>query len=313
MHHAIQIPEHEGSYVLATDSSEGVETAVIFVHGFLGDAYKTWVDFQGRVEEEEWASADLYFWQYDSFRASIPASAARFLDFAEEVQQAPEEWFRVPPESVPGAVRHALGALEPLRTGTTSYRRLVLVGHSLGGVVLREAIKDCARVYERALAELVRQPEDGSSEGLEGLRKKMLEGERPPAVPLLLQAELRLFAPAIAGARPAGLAGLALEFGGVRRVAQLFLGFSRSFKELKPEMGLVGDLREKTEAYARKFQWLGAFVADVLWGEDDDIVIPRSYHQDRDRERVRDKNHSSVCKPGDKYRKPLDLVVRGDV
>jgi hypothetical protein len=47
VHHRVPIPDFPGSYALAADA-ERVETAIVFVHGFLGDAFRTWVDFRFR-------------------------------------------------------------------------------------------------------------------------------------------------------------------------------------------------------------------------------------------------------------------------
>jgi hypothetical protein len=158
--------------------------------------------------------------------------------------------------------------------------------------VLREAIRLHARDLVAALAR---------------------SGAAAAPIPWMLGGALRLFAPAISGARPARLLGLALRLGGIGALARAVLGASPSYAYMRPETGLLGDLREKTEELARRFPDLRAFSADVLWAERDDVVEDRDYFCDRTRGRAPGKNHVTVCKPTGDYRQPLDLVNRGEL
>jgi len=293
MHHKIYLSEFPESYILAAEA-ETVETAIVFVHGFLGDAFDTWVDFQSSIDREAgWESADLYFLQYDSFTNSVGASVERFRRFLERVELAPEDWFEVTAKDLPPVIRKTLRGFR-LRSGPTSYRRLLLVGHSLGAVVVRKAIVDRASEYCKRL-------------------EKAAAGKQVPA-PALLQAPVRLFAPAISGARPAGFFGVALRLRGLGGLAGLVLGFSPSYKELLPtETNVVSKLEETTTQLAERFKNLPAFRADILWAERDDIVVDQKYFWDNDCGRAVGTDHVSVCKPGRGYRQPLDLVARGEV
>jgi pimeloyl-ACP methyl ester carboxylesterase len=287
VHHFIPIPEFPESYLLAADL-EPAETAVVFAHGFLGDAYGSWVDFQTRIDRESWwARVDLYFVQYDSFGDSVSGGADVLFKLVEFLEKPPAHWFEVPEESMPPMIRESLGRFR-LRSEATNYQQLVLVGHSQGGVVLREMILRHARSY-------VAQLENATSASV--------------PVPRILEAALRLFAPAISGARPAGLVGIAMRILGVGGLARLMLSFSPSYAELLPQGGVVGDLRAKTEMLAKRFPAVNAFRADVLWAEHDNIVIDREYFSDRNHGRVAGEHHQSVCKPRLGYRRPLDLVT----
>ena len=49
-------------------SIPNTDTAVVFIHGFLGDAYGTWIDFQRMIDGHakvpaDWNLADLFFVQ----------------------------------------------------------------------------------------------------------------------------------------------------------------------------------------------------------------------------------------------------------
>jgi pimeloyl-ACP methyl ester carboxylesterase len=291
VHHFVSISEFPGSYLLAADVGP-VETAVVFVHGFLGDAYLTWVDFQSRIDQESWwESVDLYFLDYDSFGESVGHSADVLSRLVERLGKAPADWFEVSAESLPREIRDSLGPFR-LRSGATEYKQLVLVGHSLGGVVLRQTILSYAKRYIARLEE---------------------PGAVGVPVPIMLEAPLRLFAPAISGARTAGIAGIVMRLGGIRGFARAWLGGSPSYAELQPDGGVVGPLREETQTLATRFPDFKAFRADVLWAGRDDFVVDREYFRDHSCGRAEGKDHVSVCKPCLGYRQPLDLVTRGQI
>lgn len=290
MHLPIELPGHPGSYVLATDAA-GVDTAVVFVHGFGGDALKTWLDFHSLIDDDErFRNADCYFFQYNSFGNSIRNSSSDFRKLLEELREAPEAWFTSSPGSVPRRLRRLMARSQAisLRTGPTAYQQLVLVGHSLGGVVLRHAIRHHANKYA----------------------DRILDAAPGVTVPWILRAGLRLFSPAISGVRPAGLKGVALRLGGLRTLARVVLGGSPSYAALDPARNYVGKLRDDTEAYAAHFTELPAFRADILWARPENIVEDEAYNIDEDEER-RGKSHTAVCKPTKEYLDPLDLVVNG--
>ena len=293
MHHKIYLTEFPESYVLAAEA-EPVETAILFVHGFLGHAFDTWVDFQSSIDREAgWESADLYFLQYKSFADSVDASVYRFHRFLKRVEQAPEDWFELKAEDLPPVIRETLRGYR-LRSGPTSYRRLLLVGHSLGGVVMRRAIVDEASEYCKRL-----EKEAGTEQNV--------------SAPALLQAPVRLFAPAISGARISGAPGVALRLGGLGRLARLVLGFSPSYQDLLPGSTIVPNLQKDTTELAQRFPQLPAFRADILWADRDDIVTDQKYFWDKNCGRAAGTNHVSVCKPRRSYRQPLDLVTSGEV
>jgi len=68
------------------------DTAVVFVHGFNGHPVKTWVDFSGLVDNgrgaAEWASSDLFFFDYCDVTKSIDDSSDDLEVFLEEFIQS---------------------------------------------------------------------------------------------------------------------------------------------------------------------------------------------------------------------------------
>jgi hypothetical protein len=114
----------------------------------------------------------------------------------------PAKMFRYTTEELDWADAELLevGSSE-IRPGPYAYNRLKLIGHSLGAVVVRYLIQDCARDWE---AELVGHP------------------DAPP--PPMLSAQLSLFAPAHLGVALSGLPSVGV---GVLERLQLGIVISR--------------------------------------------------------------------------------------
>lgn len=294
MHHWVDLSPwgHGKSYGLLADSKE-IETAVVFVHGFLGDPAETWQEFQTLVDAHSnfWPNTDLFFFAYDSFRNSVSESAVDVQKFINWVLEPPRELFEIQAGSLPGWMRASVEKVT-LREESNRYKKLTLVGHSLGGLVLRKAVWDAAKGHKEA--------------------KRRQEDVTPNTI---LTASIRLFAPALLGARPADLLGLAYELAGLKAVVQAFLGMSKSYLEMKQGSNFLTVVREGTEDMARSFTDLTALRADVLWATSDSVVIDTEYLVDRNcdplREHVAGTNHVTVCKPTTGYLAPIQMVSHG--
>jgi pimeloyl-ACP methyl ester carboxylesterase len=144
--------------------------AVVFVHGFGGGATDTWDEFADMLPQRpECAGHDLLFYGYDSLTRQAPISAALFRDFLHLVATDPFTGVMAP-------------SLRVDRNLTPSFRyhRIVIVAHSLGAVVVREALVQAA--------------------------------QDPLMRPWLSRVQLALFAPAHSGAKITELAEEALGF-----------------------------------------------------------------------------------------------------
>jgi pimeloyl-ACP methyl ester carboxylesterase len=91
----------------------------------------------------------------------------------------------------------------------------VLVGHSLGGVVLRRALCDAADEWLERISEDPSTPK-----------------------PCLLEANMRLFSPASAGFRPAGLLGF-LSAGPAWLALNMYLRSSSAFADLQQDSAVL--------------------------------------------------------------------------
>jgi alpha-beta hydrolase superfamily lysophospholipase len=279
--HHEHVPLKDGCFAMISDLAKP-NRAVVFVHGWGGSPETTWYHFQEAIDENYrpdvsswWREADLYFYSYESRRFSIAEHTEAFLRFLDQIfpvlstsiSQMPDQWTRTSDE----------------------YSELYLVGHSLGGVVLREAILDRVAIAEA--------PQRASTEST-----------------VLLKGELRLFAPAMHGAKPSGWLGLTYFLLGEIRHLQSFLKAAAEsqtiIRQLKSESDKLVRLRNETEKLAGA-KGYRALVAHVVYGEKEHIVERDKFLLDKIALPIPGKNHRSICKPDNEYTYPLLFVIRG--
>ncbi|MGA2570158.1 MAG: hypothetical protein ABSF23_06525 [Terracidiphilus sp.] len=122
---------------------------------------------------------------------------------------------------------------------------------------------------------------------------------------LLMQSQLSLFAPAIAGFAPAGFLGLLMRMPWLGPMLQAALNSSAGFQDLS-NRNFLEDLRTETESAARQYPHR-ALRANILWGYADRVVHPTIYEEDA--EQFVDMDHTGICKPNDEYVHPLQFVA----
>ncbi len=193
-----------GSYALLSRHNH-TRTAVVFVHGFLGHAIDTWASFQTQIDQVNeglswWATSDLYFFQYPSTEDSISMTASSLLAFLQDYLPTPGISLCQQDARLGGDFAASLPEPVALRT-ISDYQELVLVGHSQGAVVLRQAILFALEVSTSRPGETVHSPFHE----------------------FLLNARLCLFSPAHMGAQISGIAGLVTEIPLVRRPFEAIL------------------------------------------------------------------------------------------
>jgi hypothetical protein len=259
-------------------SREPPERLVVFVHGFLGKALKTWERFQmGGRFRPWWRSSDMLFVGYDSRRLSIKGMADRLRDHLPVFYpDLPSDFLEE--GDVVARVPHSTG-----------YRELILTGHSLGGVVLRRTLCDVAQRWREDL--------ETNASAL-----------RPP----LLDAQLRLFSPASAGFRPGGWMGLMRATGFWTLAIEPVLRSSTAYSDLQQNSGALLELQKQTELIVRDDKTkFGALRAWILWADRDEVVEPRKYADDHSDDSEPYTSHSAVCKPNDRYVSPWIFVETG--
>jgi hypothetical protein len=129
------IAKPAGAYASLSPRSEK-DTAVVFVHGFMGNPIDTWAYFQVYIDYAAedtrawWQSADPYFYGYHSGEWSVDEHATGLLDFLDAVFPGPQVGLVEPlHELLQESVRTKLGPLvsfvHPF-VPTQSYKRLIL-------------------------------------------------------------------------------------------------------------------------------------------------------------------------------------------
>ncbi|RSN26333.1 hypothetical protein DMC63_00360 [Streptomyces sp. WAC 05977] len=272
--------------MLSTDP--GTRTAIVFVHGYLGHPMSTWSQFHDATRlcgDATWNTSDLYFLGYDSTGLDVRGASEILLRFLRELLPKPP-----------------LGLFEStyqdrritVRPEISEYHELYLIGHSLGGVVIRNAIRLGLRDKIRRVP-----PENIGSDA------EALFGARTVEC-YLANAHLRLFAPAIGGSRLSGWLGIAEAFG------RPTMAWSRSKAELEQSSAVLTEIRRETERFAAKMTKLRAFTAQIAWAGDDKVVIPLEYEHDDVGKYFPEATHKSICKPSKKFLLPLDFIGLGN-
>jgi pimeloyl-ACP methyl ester carboxylesterase len=169
------------------------------------------------------------------------------------------------------------------------YEELILLGHSLGGVVVRRALSDAASQWLADMAEDPTSPR-----------------------PSLLDATVRLFSPASAGFRPGGRLA-ALRAGPIWPIINMRLRCATAYTDLQPSSPILSETRKRTESAlsSQSRRDLKALRPDLLWANPDEVVLTERYDTDRSSSSVDGTSHSSVCKPSDTYEAPWLFVETG--
>ncbi len=258
-----------GSESIVRWATEPVGRAVVFVHGFGGEALGTWDQFATLLPlQPQAAGRDLFFYGYDSLVAQAPVSAAELLDFLQALWTDP-------------VTRVIQPTLQDARRADPGFRymHVSLVAHSLGAVVVREALVQAAM-------------------------------DTPPA-PWLKDVSLVLFAPAHTGAVILDLANEALgampaKFGAAAATGAK--AFVPVLRDLEPGSDMLDKLRDDTDdLLGQGHDSLRAKV--VVLGKKDRIVQAVRFCKDPGPRIVPDKGHIGVCKPDTGYLDPLGYLL----
>ncbi|EAA30651.1 SesB protein [Neurospora crassa OR74A] len=116
---------------------------IVFVHGFTGHPKSTWTLEAAKVQQRTRAGGQHgcdVFWPQDLLPTTVPS--ARILTYGYDTRIRHFVLGQISKNSVPDHGRDFLNTLEAWRRSSDEASRpLIFVAHSLGGLVVREALK----------------------------------------------------------------------------------------------------------------------------------------------------------------------------
>jgi pimeloyl-ACP methyl ester carboxylesterase len=292
----------EGSYALISESSDA-DTAVVFVHGFGGNAKTTWLDFQSLIDLSAhefpwWRHCDAFFYEYSSTGTPIAVSADRLLGFVRHI--FPDysfcfgfnDWFSKWCSDVYGRPGLDLGPEPALPTRT--YRKLILVGHSEGAVVIRRAMVQLVKTEKHNMPP--------STIGSSDRAEQFLRENR------IFDARLILFGPAYLGASCSGWIGVLLHLGILGGLVRPILQSLAAYVDLQKGSPVLESIRHDTEHNVAIYRWASVLTAQAVYGEKDRIVYIGEYRDDPAALIWKEHDHFSVCKPHLGFKEPVEIV-----
>lgn len=247
-------------------SQENPTALIVLVHGFLSKSKKTWpaTDLM-MLDDAAFRWADIVVWDYNSFSGNIPAEVVnlnRAIDKVWELNRAVfgQRLRRLHPEAFVEDVR---------------YKRLIMIGYSLGGYVVRQTALNAATHH------------------------------RPPS--WLEELHIGLFAPAHCGA--SAIQWFRTDGGildGFKQWARRSV--ARASDVLVPTSRFIKMLRARTEkAHAAGRTTLEARY--IVYGENEEIVFVDKFDCDPvSIVRAPGRHHGDVQKANDKYQVPVNEI-----
>jgi pimeloyl-ACP methyl ester carboxylesterase len=252
------------------------EEAIVFIHGWGGDAVGTWENFRAGIHAlPEMSMADALFWAYPSKTHQVAYSAGVLRQFLSDLIDAP--------------VRSILDPSCPqdlaLRGDGFRYQRITLCAHSMGAVIARRAMIDLDR------------------EG--GL------GDPPPVIRLLLFAPAHkgsnLPLMIRSGFGLGWVPGATLVANALRLHYSSLEGLAKGGQTLRELEEHSRCLRLKLERGGKNTAHLRA---QVLHAQNDRVVEQDSFDDDPPFTPVMKQTHRSICKPNDSYLQPIEALRR---
>lgn len=239
--------------------------AIVFVHGFMGDKLTTWDKMHELLLlEPAVAKSDVVFYGYSSVQPQARASAGLLRQFLASLSLMSTSMVaRLPPER--------------RRLADNSYKKILVVAHSLGGAIARRAILD-GHLQRDTWTQKV---------------------------------SLLLFAPAHCGAQ---LAELKKELAKTSKLVSwlsiLVAPASQAVRDLEPDGRFITALKTETAAELAKSPVDCLKARKVIFGQQDYVVVVDRFCGDPLETVWSGHNHNSVCKVSSQFTDPMREVLR---
>jgi hypothetical protein len=264
-------------------------TAVVFVHGFWGKPRSTWVDFSSFIEQNaKWDNCDIYFYGHWSNK-QVRSLADNFLPFLRGVAAGGNQLVASSAAYPSGLLSiFGPGMAFWVARGAEGYKRIVLVGHSAGALIIRETVNL-----------IINEMEEAHTSG---------KAQVDPKDQMILDAKVRFFAPAHKGLLGAGVLGIAQNVPVLDIIPALCLEWNPLYQNIARQV-VVNDIEKETEKFWNAYQ-LPALNTLSVFGGDDQIVNIGRYEGYELKERLKsDQNHTSICKPRLGFPFPEEFVA----
>lgn len=258
-HHTTSIEIKHGNNTQGFFSFDKPDKLIVFVHGFGGNSIGTWNNFPSiMLFDDKFVNSDIIFYGYDTLSGQAGDHAAELYHFLNLCMKP--------------VANNILPALQLLPE--RDYLRIILVAHSLGAILVREA---------QLLAHTANQS-------------------------WVEHSEIALFAPAHHGAAVISLAMEALP--GLSGLLGIFAKFR--FPILNDldtkDDGILQEIESKTEALLNQGKGNFAKAKLVVYAKGDKVVKNYQYFLDQPAEVIPEATHISICKPKDNFLKPFELL-----
>lgn len=244
-------------------SFEKPKNLVIFVHGFNGHATDTWNNFPKLIRENnDFNQSDIIFYGYDSLKGQVNNMGLSFYRaLIQFIENSP----------------NSLGYKREVIDYCFKYNNIIIVGHSLGALVIRKALLFAKKDNKNWL----------------NLTKMIL------------------FAPAHKGARIQNLISNSLPF-----IGQLIANFGYFFypvlNDLAPNSNTISNILSQTNNYINANDGDFTISHQVIWADNELIVVNEEFTDIEPTPISFEKgtNHMEVCKPNIDFIDPYHIVAQ---
>lgn len=237
---------------------------IIFVHGFNGTSLSTWNYFLYLIRKDSaFCDTDVVFYGYDSLKYQAADHAGDFYDFLKD-------------HALSNAYTSSLvRILEKKSLPERNYLSVKIVAHSLGAIVVREALKTGYDNKQRWLNKI----------------------------------RMILFAPAHHGAHIKRLIFHTLDIFTLTKLIGSYAQYKMPvLNDLEAGSAILKKIMDDTKTLLSMNEGDFTKAHEVVHAKGDKIVTNLKFNGDNDAKRIEGKTHSSVCKPNDEYKIPIELL-----
>ncbi|QXQ11721.1 alpha/beta hydrolase [Paeniglutamicibacter sp. Y32M11] len=238
---------------------------IVFIHGFLGRDKSSWGNMVDFPEGEQfWLESDLLFVGYKTIQSNQSIQG-----LSGNIHEELKCYYPAQNSSM-----YMSGDYKLREYNNEEYEELYLVGHSMGGVIVKQIVSnDAANVINNLQEEVIYS-----------------------------NSNVRLFSPAHGGFRPMGTLWLLC-------MGEILSPFISYLADLKVNSPYLTDLKGRCDILASRFSVTPLGLTNlILWARPEHVVAVTSTSVDVVIGEVRGKTHTTICKPSSSYVTPWTFI-----